>query len=281
MSLRNKNCQVKQRDHATMRRQAHLHGLETLSANYFRQNFKPHAHGEYIFGVIERGVHAVWCRGSMNFVPAGSVVTMRPGDVHYGGAADRSGWRQRMLYISEQGIRNILSDMADKEICRNLDFNAAFHATPSLARRFIMWHAMLHESSSSLARDVALDSIMLAILNELVPETIPEERRQPDGRILDAIEYLKSRVEEDVSLAELCVVAGLRRRQTISAFRRYTGLPPHAWHLQQKIERVKHLLRTGMSATQAAAETGFADQSHMARHFHAIVGMTPGTFARG
>ena len=70
-------------------------------------------------------------------------------------------------------------------------------------------------------------------------------------------------------------------RQTITAFRRETGLPPHVWHLQRKIERVKALLRQGMSPAAAAAETGFADQSHMGRHFAAILGITPAAYARG
>ncbi|WP_206612661.1 AraC family transcriptional regulator [Paenirhodobacter populi] len=279
--MRNRQDQGKQTDRATIRRLPDLYGLETLSARYIRQNFKPHAHDEYMFGVIEGGVHAVWCRGAMNLVPAGTVVTMRPGDVHHGGAGGDAGWRQRMLYIDEAGMRAILSDIADREIAIPLDFGAAFHAKPDLARRFAALHAVLHGSAEALARDVALDSLMRAILTELAPEAVPAERDAPDGRILDAIGYLDARVDEDVTLEELCAVSGLRRRQTIAAFRRQTGLPPHAWHIQQKIARVKRLLRAGMTSAQAAAETGFADQSHMARHFAAIVGVTPGTYARG
>jgi len=84
-----------------------------------------------------------------------------------------------------------------------------------------------------------------------------------------------------VSLAELYAITGLRRRQTIAAFQRATGLPPHAWHLQRRIGRVKRLLRQGMPVAIAAVETGFADQSHMGRHFLAITGLTPAAYARG
>ena len=273
---------ARKRDRVTVSRRPELHDLETLSASYVRQTFKPHAHGEYLFGVIVGGVHAVWCRGTMNLVPAGTVVTMRPGDVHHGGAGSDAGWRQRMLYIGEAGIGALLSDMADREIAPPLDFGAAFHARPALARRFVALHAVLHGATQALARDVALDSLMRAILRELVPGAIPEDTTGgPDGRIADVIAYLTARVEADVTLDELCAVSGLRRRQTIAAFRRHTGLPPHAWHIQQKIERVKRLLRAGVPVALAAAETGFADQSHMTRHFVAIVGVTPGAYARG
>ena len=44
---------------------------------------------------------------------------------------------------------------------------------------------------------------------------------------------------------------------------------------------VKRLLRAGMTSAEAAAQAGFADQSHMGRHFRAIVGITPAAFAKG
>ena len=34
-----------------------------------------------------------------------------------------------------------------------------------------------------------------------------------------------------------------------------------------------------MPAAEAALRSGFADQSHMTRHFRAIVGTTPGRYA--
>lgn len=100
--------------------------------------------------------------------------------------------------------------------------------------------------------DVALDTLLGTLLREIAPQqSIP--RQQEQGRIVDAIDYLDSHAEDDVSLDDLCEVTGLRRRQTIEAFRRATGLPPHAWHLQRKVQLVKHLLREGLSPATAAA----------------------------
>ncbi|MGO4855495.1 AraC family ligand binding domain-containing protein [Phaeovulum sp. W22_SRMD_FR3] len=264
----------------SLRSRPDLYGIETLSARYHQQSFKPHAHDEYLFGVIDGGVHAVWCRGEMNRVPQGSVVTMRPGDVHHGGAGDAQGWRQRMIYIPEAGMRSLLADTADREPTGTLDFGAAFHARPGLAARFAALHEVLHNSPQRLSRDVALESLLAALLRELAPQLSQPEPREA-GRIAEAIDYLEARVEEDVSLDDLCAVTRLQRRQTIAAFRRATGLPPHAWHLQKKILQVKRLLRTGLTPAEAAAQTGFADQSHMGRNFRAILGITPAAYAKG
>lgn len=268
------------RDEVTLRSLPDLYGVETLSARYVKQTFKPHAHDEYLFGVIDGGVHSVWCRGTVHQVPRGSVVTMRPGDIHHGGAGCDTGWRQRMLYIPEAGMRALLEDITGRTPGGTLDFGAAFHARADLALRFAVLHEGLHSSGQRLSREVALDALLCALLDELVPQHAAPERFS-DGRIADAVDYLDSYVEEDVSLDALCRITGLRRRQTIDAFRRATGLPPHAWHLQRKIHLVKRLLRDGQTPAEAAAQAGFADQSHMGRHFRAIVGITPAAFAKG
>lgn len=268
------------REKVTLRSWPELYSIETSSAYYLKQAFKPHAHDEYLFGVIDGGVHSVWCRGALHHVPKGSVVTMRPGDVHYGGAGSEAGWRQRMIYVPGAGMRALLEDITGQVPAGTLDFGAAFHARPDLAQRFSDLHEVLHTSGQQMFRDVALDSIFGALMRELVPQLCADERHQ-NGRIMDAIDYLDCHVEDDVSLNDLCKITGLRRRQTISAFRRATGLPPHAWHVQRKVMLVKRLLRAGHPPAEAAAQVGFADQSHMGRHFRAMVGITPAAFAKG
>lgn len=102
----------------------------------------------------------------------------------------------------------------------------------------------------------------------------------PDTRARTLVDFLHAHVGEDVSLDTLSSLAGLRRRQTIDLFKRQTGLPPHAYHIGLKVRLVQERLREGYSPAAAAMEAGFADQSHMARHFTAIVGMTPAAYAQ-
>ncbi|WP_226341219.1 AraC family transcriptional regulator [Gemmobacter serpentinus] len=267
-------------DRAVLRRLPGFFAIETLEARYLRQSFKPHAHDEYLIGVIDGGVHSVWCRGEQNAVPAGSVVTMRPGDVHHGGAGGAQGWRQRMIYVPEAAMRTLLSDQLDRPVTGTLDFASAFHARPDLARRFVDLHGTLHDAPQTLARDTALEALLGLLLSELTGHEVPS-RPSVQGRIADAMGFLDAHLAEDISLEDLCQITGLRRRQTIDSFRRATGLPPHAWHLQRRIARVKALLDQGMAPAMAGAETGFADQSHMGRHFAAITGTTPAAYARG
>lgn len=268
-------------DRSSIRRPLPDLGLETLTARYVRQSFKPHAHHQYLIGVITGGGHSVWCRGTRHDALAGTVVTMRPGDVHHGGAAAESGWSQRMVYVDERAMASLVEDGMDGNDAPLPDFACAFRRDPALALRLERIQAVLHRPDLALQRDAAL-----VAFGEVV-ETLAKDGESagrnglaPDRRSGALVDYLHAHVGEDVPLEALASLAGLGRRQTIDLFRRRTGLPPHAYHLGLKVRLVQDLLRQGCSPAFAAAEAGFADQSHMTRHFTAIVGTTPGVYAR-
>jgi AraC-like DNA-binding protein len=81
------------------------------------------------------------------------------------------------------------------------------------------------------------------------------------------------------SLADMARDAGLGRYQFLRAFSCAFGLPPHAWAQQQRLARAEAWLARGAPLAEAAAATGFADQSHMTRAFRRFRGYTPGRYA--
>ena len=59
------------------------------------------------------------------------------------------------------------------------------------------------------------------------------------------------------------------------------GTPPHRWLLRQRVRRAGEMLeRTDESISVIAASCGFADQSHLTRVFHAMVGSSPAAWRR-
>ena len=74
---------------------------------------------------------------------------------------------------------------------------------------------------------------------------------------------------------------GLGRYQLIRAFRTATGLTPHAYLINAKVNRGRQLLNQGQALAQVAYQLGFADQSHFQRVFKAHVGVTPGQYRGG
>jgi AraC family transcriptional regulator len=96
-----------------------------------------------------------------------------------------------------------------------------------------------------------------------------------------AIERLRSDSDADISLAALASDAHLSRFHFCRAFKESTGLSPHAWLRQHRLEQAKNMLRDGdASIAMVAAELGYASQTAFAAAFKRLTGETPSDWRR-
>jgi AraC family transcriptional regulator len=99
--------------------------------------------------------------------------------------------------------------------------------------------------------------------------------------LLRAIERLRSDSDEDVSLAALASDAGLSRFHFCRAFKESTGLSPHAWLRQHRLEQAMQMMRdTDASVVSVAAALGYASQTAFAAAFRKLTGKTPSEWRR-
>ncbi|MDN4999276.1 helix-turn-helix transcriptional regulator [Bradyrhizobium sp. GCM10027634] len=96
-----------------------------------------------------------------------------------------------------------------------------------------------------------------------------------------AIERLRSDSDADVSLDALASDAGLSRFHFCRAFKASTGLSPHAWLRQHRLDQAMNLLRdTDTSIAMVAVELGYASQTAFAAAFRRLSGETPSDWRR-
>lgn len=79
-----------------------------------------------------------------------------------------------------------------------------------------------------------------------------------------------------IGTAQLAKQLRLHPAWLARAYLHATGESIQATIRRHKVERAMALIRTtSLSLAQIAADTGFCDQSHMVRNFHAVVGRSP------
>jgi len=99
--------------------------------------------------------------------------------------------------------------------------------------------------------------------------------------LLRAIDRLRSDSDADVSLAALAAEAGLSRFHFCRAFKESTGLSPHVWLRQHRLEQAMQMLReTDSSVVTVAAALGYASQTAFAAAFKRLTGDTPTDWRR-
>jgi len=95
------------------------------------------------------------------------------------------------------------------------------------------------------------------------------------------IDFINSNLASDLSLADIAAVAGMSASHLKTLFKRSTGLPVHQYVMRQRVDRAVDLISAGRLRLSAAAlQSGFADQSHMARCMRRIRGVTPSDVVR-
>jgi AraC family transcriptional regulator len=93
--------------------------------------------------------------------------------------------------------------------------------------------------------------------------------------------YIQDHLDQPISLDDLAKVALLSPNYFISMFQQSTGMTPHKYVLQQRIEYAKELLTNSkLSLIEIAHKCGFPDQSQFTTTFRRHMGVTPGRYKR-
>lgn len=219
----------------------------------------------YAVGVVERGSSSFRIRGTHWESAPGTLHLRQPGDVHCDVAHDGPIAMQVVSFAPA-----IVEDVAGT--VRVHPVLAAGDPRGSAFRR-------LHEAIAAGADRLALEvAVAEALASFAGVGDAPCHHSRPVRR---ALELLRARLGDAVTLDELAAHAGLDKFHLCRAFRAQVGMPPHAYLTHLRILRAKELLAAGTRPREVAPLVGLYDQSQLNRHFRRIVGTTPGRYALG
>ena len=101
-----------------------------------------------------------------------------------------------------------------------------------------------------------------------------------DPRITAAVEWLRDRIEQPVTLAQAAAVAHLSPSRFRHLFVAQTGVSFRAYLLWARVEAAVGAGMAGSSWTQAAQSAGFADSAHLSRTCRRMFGLAPTMLVR-
>ena len=123
---------------------------------------------------------------------------------------------------------------------------------------------------------VALVAHLLRKYVAHVPESHNHSAGLPAYKLRRVVEFINDNLTEDLTLAEIACVAGMNPHYFSRAFRQSTGIPPHRYVINCRVEKAKRLLADAeLSLVEVGLTVGFQNQSHFTTLFHKLTGVTP------
>lgn len=248
-------------------------GLQRLAARFGGHAYDLHRHETYAVGLTLRGVQAFHYRGARMASRTGQVMVLHPDEAHDGHAGVADGFAYRMLYVDPGVISAALGGARPPFVPE------AVADDPALA-------AALHEAFADFPHalePLAVDAVIARLAGQLALRGDAGFRRNQGATAhraaMRARDFLVAEAPRTVTSVELERVSGLDRFSLARHFRAAFGTSPHRFQVGQRLIRARAMIARGIPLSEAAAATGFADQSHLTRHFSARFGLTPGRWA--
>lgn len=255
-----------------------MRGVEAVEADTAFA-FGRHTHEQFGVGLIHRGAQkSASGRGPVEAGP-GDIITVNPGEVHDGAPIGDQGRGWRMLYLDPAVIASAMADISEGRINTAIEFRHPTIRDARLAALFERLYRVMTQAPGPARSDLALDESLLRVLGELLQPS-PRRHTAVPGGIAAALALIDDCPVQALTLSDLARSADLSRYQFLRGFARATGLTPHAYIMQRRLHRARGLIGRGFTLSDAALESGFADQSHMTRLFVRSFGMAPGAYAR-
>jgi len=118
--------------------------------------------------------------------------------------------------------------------------------------------------------------------NPIIPPGCSESGRESRPRaVIAALAFIHNNYARELSLTDIAEAVHLSRFHLARVFKHSLGVSPHQYLIRLRVNNAGWLLSAGAderSVAEVASAVGFADQSHLTRHFKRVTGITPRQF---
>jgi AraC-like DNA-binding protein len=254
-----------------------LPGVEVMRVNAPARMWRWY-HETYSVGTPIVPMRAEWkYRNRLHRTQPVTVALMEPGEIHAEVRKLDDHEAFRALLISPDLMHDAAAEAGVASGA--VHWGEAMVHDQDVFRACLGLHAALERDGTALERQTRFARLAERLLGDFCERRplLPGPPGEP-AAVRQARELLQERWAENVQLDELVAASGVGRFHLIRAFHATVGLPPHAYQIRIRVARAMTLIRVGMPLVEVALRTGFADQSHLTRHFARVVGVSPGRY---
>jgi AraC-like DNA-binding protein len=249
-----------------------IEGVERIEAWFHGKAYGMHRHDTYAIGRTLAGVQSFSYRRSTSNSLPGNTMVLHPDEPHDGQAGTHEGFQYRMIYVEPALFQEVLGGCVLPFLVGGVSTDPRL----ALAAATLLQH--VGNKLEPLEQSDALAELAHALA--LVAGTPVGPSKGNFVAAQRARDYLRANCQGPVTLDELEAATGRDRWSLSRDFRTFYGTSPYRYLTMRRLDAVRRMLLTGSPLAEAAAVAGFADQSHMTRHFSKTFGLAPGLWLR-
>ena len=242
--------------------------------------FQPHSHLAFTVTAVLAGRMATMIGEHAYEVSAGEVALTNVGQSHSAHALE-------VEFVSI-GVRPVLVNQLVAEIgltrtSAEVVFRGSVITDETVTR---LARAMVSEiSAEQLGHAAMLDALVRQIVIHLLrchltvrkSDQIELSRAGPvDRRLRRAVEFMHDNYGREIAVEEIASAAYLSEYHFARFFKQISGVTPHVYLANLRMERARKLLaETALSISEIASVVGYHSQSHFTKMFKSVTGVTP------
>jgi AraC-like DNA-binding protein len=207
------------------------------------------------------------CKSPISYIPAEMDLWVNMEDVQY--------VRHLDIHFDADSLRRRLMDELDPRRLTEPHLLFADPRAMSLAQLIAA-----EVANPDPLHDLYGDGLTVALLVDVLKIVKPSDPRKRSTlapwQLRRAVEFIEANCLRSIRLQEIASLTGLSQSHFSHSFKASTGLAPHEWQMNARLDRAKQMLVSGARPlTEVAVESGFADHAHFSRVFRKHVGTTP------
>lgn len=239
------------------------------------RTFKPHMHRGFSIGAVNAGQVHFQAGAHSELLTPGALALINPETLH---SCNTVGHAERSFFMLHLDIRWCLE--IQKSICNAKTFVPAASVRLDDKILYMQYIDVMKKLMDQKVHLVLKEQLLLDLLagvfkkSALVQE-LPQNSDIYAGKVACLKELLASELKQELTLESMARQLAANPYTLLRRFKAKTGITPHAFRMNCRIEQARKYLQEGLEIAEVALQCGFFDQSHLHRYFKAMTTLTP------
>lgn len=243
-------------------------------------DFQPHSHSTFTVAAVLAGRMSVMIGERDYELSGGETALINIGQSH---SAHASRVEFVSIGVSPTLVNELVTEIGVMRTTAEIVFRSIAITDESVTE---LARALARElSAKQIGHAAMLDALVRQVVIHLLrfhftvrkSDKVELSRAGPvDRRLRRAIEFMHDNFGREIAVEEIASAAYLSEYHFARLFKQISGVTPHVYLANLRLERARRLLaETALPISEIASVVGYQSQSHFTKMFKSVTGVTP------